>query len=341
MGFDPVPWFVEGGAQHSAETARLLAFIMLGGQEGVLSATDLAVKQLSVAGAGVRISPGACGVINRATGQNQQTYIGRVISDDIINISPTGVGVPRRDMIVAQVENPWLAGEPWADPVVPAVGPYIFGRVIQGVPVGAQTLLDAGLTNRSAIPLARIDIPANTATITSAMITDLRQVANPLTGVGVSGTGGGAEKLWTKAQPTPAASVLPSLGSYITWPTEADWQVRIPAWATSADVYAVLNPVMSNNSWGNIRANLGGEMSSGSHFDDNFSVSAGGGGQRTMIHIGATIPIPAAKRGTVVSFKLEAQQVTPPPGLTVGTLTANDGSGLYVSINFKQNPVLV
>lgn len=178
MTWDSVPWFIGGGAQHSPEVARLLAYAATNGAEGVVSPGDLKVAPLDVPGASVRVLAGACLVPNRAAGGIAQTYVGRNPSQDVVAIGATGSGAGRSDLVVARVEDPFMAGEPWDDPADPITGPYIFTRVISNVPAGTTRLQDVpGHAGESGIALARIDVPANTGAITTGMIKDLRKLA--------------------------------------------------------------------------------------------------------------------------------------------------------------------
>lgn len=180
MGFDPVPWFVGGGAQHSPEVARLLAFAATGGVEGVVTPSSMKVTPTSVPSGSVQVSVGAALILNRAAASDQQTYVARMATADTVAVAQTSSSGGRSDLIVAQIEDPFLSGEPWQDPADPTVGPYVFTRVISGVPAGTTRLQDvSGYEGRSAVTLARIDIPASTGTVTAAMVKDLRNLARP------------------------------------------------------------------------------------------------------------------------------------------------------------------
>src|SRR4051794_40333615 len=72
-------------------------------------------------------------------------------------------------MVVLRVEDPEYEGS-----LDPAADQIEYFQIISGVSSTATTIPDS----RTAIPLARIDIPASTSIITSAMITDLRFIAN-------------------------------------------------------------------------------------------------------------------------------------------------------------------
>lgn len=249
MAMDPVPWFVGGGAQHSPEVARLLAYAATGGAEGIVSVGDLQVLPLSVPGQGVQVLPGAALIRQRGSDDTGQTYVARNASATTVSVTPTGSSGGRSDLVVVQVEDPTVAGEPWQDPADPKVGPYVFIRVIPNVPAGTTRLQDvSGYSTRSAVTLARIDYPASTGTVTAAMIKDLRKVARPrqLTGKNMS--------FPTGSNPMPT-------GSYSGWPTGIGEQVDVPDWATKALVTAniggIYAPVNSGVTAAGLRTYVG------------------------------------------------------------------------------------
>lgn len=217
MTWDSVPWFVGGGAQHSPEIARLLAHAATAGSEGVLGPYDLKVNALAVPGGAVRVAPGGCVVLNRAAGGTSQSYVGRNTTEDQITIASTGSGGGRSDLIVARVEDPFMAGEPWQDPADPTSGPYIFTRVIPNVSPTTTTVTELNL-GYSAIPLARVDVPASTGTIQASHIVDLRQLANPR-----------RERHLVRHQPSTTYEIPADAWSH--WPT-FEPQFRVPVWAT-------------------------------------------------------------------------------------------------------------
>jgi hypothetical protein len=303
MAFDSVPWFVGGGAEHSPEIARVLAYAAFNGNEGVLSSTDLAVSALTTPGAAVNVGPGACAILNRATGGMYQAYAARNISTIPVSVAATGA-TPRSDMIIARVEDPYMAGEPWADPANAKVGPYVFARLISNVPNTATTVAELNL-GYSAIPLARIDIPANTATITQAMLRNLRRVANPR-----------RERIMLTVNPTlPDAG--PTENTWKNWPDQAQWNVQIPAWATGAVLSWTLHGVrvernsttVDGSTYGQTRLRIGGaeqQVTQGASYDivTDKSISV----DRYTIGGGDTRSIPASIRGQTHQIRIQASR---------------------------------
>lgn len=295
--WDNTPWFVGGGAQHSPEVARLLAYAATAGAEGVVTPGDLKVQALSVPGGSVRVAPGAALVRSRASGGDSQSYVARNPSEDTVAIAATGSGAGRTDLIVAQVEDPFMAGEPWQGPTNPAVGPYVFTRVISNVPAGTTLLQQVpGFEGRSAVTLARVTLPASTGTVTAAMITDLRKVARPRSlQVTLSAASSGG----------PSAGAVDPLNTtgFVAWPDAATWAVEVPEWATHVQVRGdVVSYVLKvANTTGQVRAKLFGAGGVAASFDENWT----GGPNRGTLAFASSFTIPTASRGTTQTLVFE------------------------------------
>ncbi|NHI16871.1 hypothetical protein [Microbacterium excoecariae] len=254
MALDPVPWFVGGGAEHSPEVARLLAYAGTSGAEGIVSVGDLTVEPLAVPGTAVQVLPGAALVRNRAAGGDQQTYVARNPVSAQVDVAATGSGAGRSDLIVLRVEDPNMAGEPWQAPTDPASGPYVFLRVVSGVPAGTTRLQDvSGYAGQSAITLARVDVPASTGTITAGMITDLRQVAIPR-----------RETRMFTFNPPDERYFNAGSSAWDGWPLQGSDsmglfdQVEIPEWATHFQAVVSYTGVLAEgNTWGRTRLLIG------------------------------------------------------------------------------------
>lgn len=218
MAVDPVPWFIQAPAEHSAEVARTLAYQAIGGKEGLARAGDLLVQALPVPGGAVQVLPGAAGILNRGSGGDGQAYVGRVGSAVSVPIAATGSGSGRSDLIVFRVQDPQYGGDV---PASPEAGPYIFLDVISGVPAGTTRLQSVpGHEADTAITLARVDLPASTGTVAAGMITNVSRVANPR-----------KERGMITAYPTGVRTMGNS--TYGPWPLTADERpmVFVPEWA--------------------------------------------------------------------------------------------------------------
>jgi hypothetical protein len=149
----------------------------------------------------------------------------------------------------------------------------------------------------SAIPLARIDIPASTATITNAMIVDLRKVANPR-----------RERI---LYPYYAADPLVEIsGTSETWKTHPNLtmaNIAITAWAATAKVVFTAAGIrlIDGNVWGGFRFMLGTEEAAQwVGIDDNQGTASRRLHALTMAEtISLTTTAGAAMRGTTQAFK--------------------------------------
>lgn len=303
--WDAVPWMVGGGAEHSTNISRVLPYAAFGGREGIIGAYDLEVRPLAVPGGSVRIVPGAASILNRAAGIQYEAYVGRLPVEDTVAIAPTGAGGPRTDLIVARVENPFIDSEPWDEPADPRFGPYIFTRVIPNVPSGIKSVRELGL-GYSALTLAKVTLPASTATVLQSHITDLRVMSQVL-----------REREQNIIQPTGDASLFQTL--YTVWPWELVTTTNVPEWATHVYVHATVSgPRMPIGGFrGDGRIDFGGTPGTpGNPISvpgvksevTVFDVSTDTTMRVQGIHFGGRIAIPVAKRGTTQKVMLEARK---------------------------------
>lgn len=166
MALENAPWAVDG-AKHSAAVARTLAYASTSGAEGIVEPADLHVRATQTPSGSVRVAPGGIAILNRAPNGGQQTYTARNVSETLVEVQPTGSGGGRTDYVWAHIVDPEYGGQ---FPENPQTAQYFFLTASAAQPEG-----------NGWYRLARIDIPASTATITQDMITDLREVANPRT----------------------------------------------------------------------------------------------------------------------------------------------------------------
>lgn len=168
MAFDGVPWMIGGDqAVHSADVGRQLAYMASSGAAGVTLPTDLHTKQLATPGSAVRIARGGGVIPNTYPGAVAQSYVVRNPEETEINVPATGSGGGATRYVIVRVDDPQFNGGRLPDD--PAKGPYVFPELV-------STLDGIAFPY---IPLCKIEQPKNTATITNAMITDMREVAVP------------------------------------------------------------------------------------------------------------------------------------------------------------------
>lgn len=298
--WDSVPWFVGGGAYHSPEVARLLAFAATSGTEGIVTPGDLKVVPLAVPGSSIRVLAGAGLILNRAAGGAQQTYVGRNPSEDVKAIASTGSGSGRNDLVIAQIKDPFLAGEPYENPADVTVGPYIFTEVLSNVPGSAITdpwaasAYIAGL-GLSAMPLAAVVLPPSTGTIGTGQIKDLRRLAQPRSERFLTSQAGGPETYFT------------STSGFQNFPNVTA-QVFVPSWATHADLRIDISGIFQAGPLADIdmRAHVGESLISPIMKLDN---DAHTDGIRHAAILVAGGPILPAERGKLVTLKIMSRRV--------------------------------
>lgn len=303
--WDPVPWMVGGGAQHSTNISRVLPYAAFGGREGIIGSTDLEVRPLAVPGGSVRVAPGACSILNRAPGASYEAYVARLPIEDVVDIAPTGAGGPRTDLIVARIENPFSQSETWPTPTNPTVGPYVFTRVIPNVPAGIKSVRELGLSY-PALTLAKVTLPASTATVLQSHVTDLRALSQVL-----------RQREQNLIQP--AAQHTLNSTTYVVWPYQFATPTDVPEWATHVYVHATVTGIRygPGNVRGDARIDFGGVpgaagaavttpgvKSEVTVYDESVTT----GTDRATLHVGGRLAIPAAMRGQNVKVMVEARR---------------------------------
>lgn len=298
-GFEGVPWMIGGGARHSADVGRLLAYLATAGGEGVVAPTDWKVTaSLPSANSQVHVGPGAGGIVNRSAGVASQSYGARALSVSDLDIAPTG-GSPRSDLVVVRMKDPQFA--PWVayDPVTQLTqvqnGPYAFPEIISGVSASTTDARSLGLPH-SMYAVARIDMPASTTNVQTAYIKDLRKLILPKRD----------EDILVSIQPPNDQRVTAT--SFARWITPASFPVAIPEWAThylaELDVTNIIH--VGPNVFGNLGLFLNGTLVANSPYASEAPAATS---QRVPIQMAITngkLALPAGYAGTTKNFDLYA-----------------------------------
>lgn len=317
MALESVPWMVGGGAEHSEHVGRTLAYLASGGGEGVAAATDCKVSATGTPSAAVTVAPGVVAILNKYAGQTKQTYVGRVVSNTSVSITPTG-GAARSDMVVLRIDDPNFGG---TVPANASSGPYLKLAVITDVGAGAKTV-PSGL-GYPAVPLARIDLPASTATVTSGMIVDLRELAQPKS----------SRRIFMPSVIGDSNYIDTTSTAGKTW-ANADFNIAIPDWATKMRVVATVSGVrIGNGPIGKFWVRFDGSNGDQSAFDaaDNAGFS------RTTMVDAHEFPISSAQRGTSKSIGMRAF-LTSGNDKGSGRPLADLGTVVLYDIEFVEDP---
>ncbi|PRX95565.1 hypothetical protein [Allonocardiopsis opalescens] len=318
--------FVDGGPINGILLRRQYQSATRGA-EGIIEPGDLQVLALEVPGAGFRVTDGAAAILGRLSAW-EGSYYGLNIGDhEVTGVAGTGSGGGRSDMVVARV-----AANP-ADPIEV--------HIIQGVAADAQEVPASYLAANSAIPLARIDWPASTATITQGMITDLRRMLAPRT----------ASLTRIQRGMTPIDYAGDVTAAFENWPNSpwslAGARVPIPAWATQAQIRAtwgqtLLGPTGGTGGGNDARGQVRVRFYNGS--DElltqatayNVNQTSPTNGYRTTLFFADTIDIPAVFRGVSAALAMQARGTA---GFD-GRLGFDEWAVGAVEITFNEVPVL-
>lgn len=327
MAIDATPWFVGGGAQHSPEVARLLAYASTSGAEGIVEPASLAVKAQSTPNGTVAVRPGAALILNRYAGGGQQTYVLRNASSTTVTIPATGSGGGRTDAIVARILDPQYEGAAPSDPIA-----FQYARLdrIASVPSSLKSISQLNLSY-PAVLLAKITIPASTGTITNGMITDLREVALPR-----------SLDVWRpRALATPDTETLTAaptgVGEY--FPNNGGPQsIDIPKWATRALIRCEWIGVRygAGNAYGQAWVEFG-PYSAPSERERatqkfQFDTPAANNVSRGNWIVAADVYIPSAYRGTEQLFVPKAQRL----GGVERSISLDGMSGMNFQVRFLE-----
>ena len=303
------PMLTHGGT-HPARAFRMMVRDLASGNQGVTEGNDLKVREWSTPGAGVRVGDGSAVVSGAAWGQGSYTQYN--VGDAIVPIAPTGSSA-RSDLVCLRVEDPEYEGN--RDPAADEIGYF---HVVSGVSATAKAV-PAGMT---AIPLARLDIPANTATITNAMVTDLRLIANPR-----------RERTLYTAYPSTLNRLVAQNGQWYNWPAAARWKVPIPSWATSAKLLVTLAGLRLSESdvFANMQTSLGTDTGQTTAIDDDQGANI----RRNTVVLADTITLAAALRGTTQELFVRTQ----PSKSEWGNLGVDSATSLIADIEFTEGVV--
>lgn len=331
-GMDKVAWFLQAARDHPPELLRTLSYLAVAGNEGIAAPTDLRVQQMDTATGRVRISPGACAVLNRHPEARSEMYVSRAPGYSYLDIPANGTGT-RTDLVGVRVDDPQYAGvdgpaneteaETWR-----FARPFLLSNASSGQVTAAQRgQLDLGFP---VYWLAYIVIPSNTSAITSAMIKDLRQMAVPLQHAVVEGNG-----------PTPNVGLTSTAG--VVWP-DFEPTVRVPSWATMAACEATINSVGQTNDPtqgyltvvlnGNSSGGVSGYRAADIFFDED--APQVGGSRRTYIVYGGWSDIRDIA-GLTTTVRLEGRRVN--TGTNPGNLVTVDGTQVTFKLWFSAAPV--
>jgi hypothetical protein len=332
MTFNKAPWAIDGARSTSA-LARLATYATGGGRSGIVRPADLKVSALAVPGNGLLISRGSAIVLNGyQTNPNEVYAVSNPATHTVLSASMPAaipsvgyylVCVVIGDPEFSQVGHPFmpssLSEEDAAD--FEYVRPVI-------IPCSSSTTTFEQL-NKSypGFALARLEIPANTSTITNAMIVDLRQMSQPRS----------ERKVFAQTF-TDAYSLNydDDEGSFHDW-TPFKPTVIVPPWATKVTIVATMAGVLAWNTGstnGYLRVTIANAGGPGVPYDEDPPPGGYSGGSKSTLVASGTIDVTGIA-GQAVGVTLQGSRDTGEPGY----LTTWGGSQLILDVQFDEGTI--
>lgn len=317
---ETVAWAVEGGRADAASARRVL-WNATKGASGITTQTDLKVTALTTPGGAVNVAPGGAVIASTyGTAGKTESYGVNNAATKQVQI-PGGRASDANWAVICRIndwnfnngsepsdpldENYWLIDVVFAANLVDLIDPYIL--------------------------LATVYVPANTAAITNAMITDKRNMANPRTEFHQITNALTAGETETLTNTTTAGERFPNAGGL--------QRLDIPSWATRASIAVRWSSLLLDSaaSTGRLWVEWGADAGGG-HFANKTQEFSYAGEASTAKHrVGAEVAdyvaIPAELRGqSQVAFAAMGRKVTG-VGATMDSLT-----GMVYQIMFEEVP---
>lgn len=334
MTFETSAWAIDGALLGSS-LARRAEYAAVGGAQGVVQADDLKVTQLAVPGIGLLIAPGV-GLLNNNYQTNpNETYVvsnpgsHTITSGEMPGALPSAtswiVAVVVGDPDFSQVGHPWMSSD---DPPVGEEQTFTYVRpILVQVANSSVKTLDVPYP---ALPLARIDIPASTTTITDSMITDLRHLARPRQEQTVRVSPPGT---WSSS----TMSYIPAGSAYADWGSgQYTPSVPVPSWAKRAIILVNINGVRFKddtvNIAGGLRAQIGTVSGPVTRFDYDVDTTKGGAQRENLMCAGEFNVSSVA--GTTAILRVEGFQNVPADPNNNQRLRLQAGSQVIFDVRF-------
>lgn len=158
-----IVWAING-SKFSAEAARAETFKNTNGQRGVTLPTDLKVSALPVPGAFVRVSPGGASLPAGYAAAPGQSYSVTLTSSVDVPVVATGSSGAVTKYLILRLTDPQYQGSAPTNPVDYDYSSFVWVTSLSNLAYPY-------------VPLVKLVQPASTATITNAMLTDIRKLA--------------------------------------------------------------------------------------------------------------------------------------------------------------------
>lgn len=310
MAFEPT--LAVHGANGTAAQMRRFIYQQSTGRRGVALPGDLKVTATGTPSGSVNIARGSGVAPLPPSWRPGESYQIGNASADLFDIPATGSSGGRTEYVIVKVLDHNFDGSP-----PPPDPENDDGAHVEVTRVPSLSGLDFPY-----IPLAKLTIPASTATITNAMITDVRDVYNKVVGSFSSANELVIPEIETLTQTRDDGEYWPNAGG-------VQYVDEIPANATRALIRAEWHSVTmpAENAWGRIWVGWGDLPSGGTRREMNtqeVSYNSVGAGTTytTNLTVVADRYIPAKYRGRMnVPFSAFGRRISG-PGPTMSELSS-------------------
>lgn len=300
MTFSHAPLAVDGALLPS-RLFRRAQFVATSGAEGIAQRGDLKARALPVPGRGLIISAGNAVLLNRyQTGINESYTVANPDDHEMTAVEmPAAQPSAKSYLVCVTVGDPEFdqVGHPWMPSTDLAEGEaedyqYVRPWLVE-CPSTTTKFSQLGLAY-PAYAVARLDIPANTTTVTDVMFKDLRNIARPRAQEETSYVNlatGAADSL---------SAVLPAFEYWISnGPT-----LEIPSWASIARIDGWIESVVITKAVNSrIRVAVNGTSLATDQVPINRSAPTSGS-DRIGANFGGVIDV-SSVAGTTKQFRLE------------------------------------
>lgn len=328
MSLQNIPWAIGGGAENDVEGARLALYAATNGGRGIMAPRDLRVTALPTPGTAVRIYSGAGVTPAGYPDAGGQSYAVRESSSTDFPVPATGSSGGATRYLIIRVMDEQYEGP---KPTNPKTDPRNAYQWVSALP-----------TNVPFVPLIKLVQPKSTATITNAMITDIRQMANPRV------------KIVNRSRPSVASDTGMKLSSTTgEWfpgdgaATGARQEIDVPEWAVRMIVEPAWYSVRyeaNSNVWGQFWISYGpsdGGGASGEPFlykTQEFQFDSAGAKANTYREpwlMSDDRAVGANMRGKQATFAFRARRAA---GATNNAASMDGVSGLSLKVTFLEEP---
>lgn len=292
------PAYAVDGGKIPASMLRMTLWASTSGASGIVTPSDLRVTALPTPGGAVNVAPGGALMANRFTGAAAaQSYAAANDATTQVTIPATGASGGRTDYLILRINDWHFDGS--QEPADPLTSLYCsFARV-------------SSITNLTYpfVALAQITIPPNTGAITSAMIKDLRQVANPREQTVIRPiTAVASDTAMDLISALPSGEIFPGHGYDTIGPQVID----VPSWATKVQIQCVWLGVYypGTNPFGRYWVEWGPSTGANTRqiSTDTFRFDAPNTGASRAVWIAAAEQsVPSSLRGTSQTFVPKAR----------------------------------